>query len=189
MRITETVIIIGLLWIVELYNSSVGHSLGMSWGIRPRSEDGLVGILFWPFLHATTEHLISNTIPLAVLSWFVLLRGMKDYLIVTLGITLIAGAAIWLVARPAIHIGASGLIFGYFGFLVAAAWYERSLSSFVVSVLTIFLYGGIVWGVFPQETYISWEAHLFGLLAGLFMASLLGPDDADNSPRPVSRDG
>ena len=176
MRITETVIIVGLMWIVELFNSSVGHQLGM-WGIRPRTEEGLIGIFLWPFLHANVEHMISNTIPLAVLSWFVLLRGFKDYLIVTIGITLIAGATIWLVARPAIHIGASGLIFGYFGFLVAAAWYEKSLRSLIISISTIFLYGGIVWGVFPQATHISWEAHLFGLLSGLLLASFLGPDD------------
>jgi len=164
------------MWIIELYNSSVGNSLGV-WGIHPRSVDGLVGIFVWPFLHANIEHLISNTIPLAVLSWFILLRGFKDYLIVTVGITLIAGAAIWLVARPAIHIGASGLIFGYFGFLVAAAWYEKSLRSLIFSILTIFLYGGIVWGIFPQATHVSWEAHLFGLLSGLLLASFLGPDD------------
>jgi len=176
MRITETVIIVGLMWIIELYNSSVGHQLGV-WGIHPRSEDGLIGILVWPFLHANVEHMISNTLPLAILSWFILLRGFKDYLIVTVGITVIAGAAIWLVARPAIHIGASGLIFGYFGFLVAAAWYEKSIRSFVFSILTIFFYGGIVWGVFPQETHISWEAHLFGLLSGLLFASFLGPDN------------
>ena len=176
MRITETVIIIGFMWIIELYNSSTGNQLGM-WGIHPRSLEGLVGILTWPFLHANIEHLISNTLPLAILSWFILLRGFKDYLIVTIGIIVITGAAVWLVGRPAIHIGASGLIFGYFGFLVAAAWYEKSMRSLIFAVLTVFLYGGIVWGVFPQETYISWEAHLFGLLSGLFMASLLGPDE------------
>lgn len=174
MRFTEITIIIGFLWLVELYNGSVGHALGI-WGIHPRSTEGLIGIFVWPFLHASMSHLIANTLPLAILSWFVLLRGFKDYFVATLGITVVAGIAIWLLARPAIHIGASGLIFGYFGFLVAAAWYEKSFKSFVIAILTVFLYGGIVWGIIPQGPQISWEGHLFGLLAGVLMASYLEP--------------
>lgn len=174
MRITEVVIFIGLLWLVELFNSGVGHQLNV-FGIHPRSPIGLSGIVFWPFLHANTAHLIANTLPLAILSWFVLLRGFRQYLLISIGITLLAGIAVWLFARPAIHIGASGLIFGYFGFLVAAAWYEKSLKSFLLAILTVFLYGGMVWGVLPQEPHISWEAHFFGLLAGVFMASRLKP--------------
>lgn len=172
MRITEVAIFIGLLWLIEFFNSGVGHQLS-AFGIRPRSEDGLIGILLWPFLHANFTHLIANTIPLAILSWFVLLRGFRQYLLITIGITLIAGTAVWLFARPAIHVGASGLIFGYFGFLVAAAWYEKSIKSVIFAFLTVFLYGGIVWGVLPQEPHVSWEGHLFGLLAGVMLAGKL----------------
>ncbi|HFE39126.1 MAG TPA: rhomboid family intramembrane serine protease, partial [Gammaproteobacteria bacterium] len=150
--------------------SGVGHQLNI-YGIHPRSSAGLGGILLWPFLHANFSHLIANTIPLAILGWFVLLRGFRQFIFITLGITLIAGSAVWLLARPAIHIGASGLVFGYFGFLVAVAWYEKSLASFVVAVFTLFLYGGLVWGVLPQAPNISWEAHLFGLMAGVVIAS------------------
>ena len=172
MRITELVIFIGLLWLIEFFNSGTGHQLNI-FGIRPRSEDGLIGILAWPFLHANFTHLMANTVPLAILSWFVLLRGFRQYLLITIGITILAGIAVWLFARPAIHVGASGLIFGYFGFLVAAAWYEKSFKSLIFAVLTVFLYGGIVWGVLPQAPHISWEGHLFGLLAGIMLASKL----------------
>ena len=172
MRITELVIFIGLLWLIEFINSGTGHQLS-AYGIRPRSEEGLIGILFWPFLHANFTHLMANTIPLLILTWFVLLRGFRQYLWITIGITLIAGLAVWLFARPAIHVGASGLIFGYFGFLVAAAWYEKSIKSFVFASLTVFLYGGIVWGILPQAPHVSWEGHLFGLLAGVLLASKL----------------
>jgi len=175
MRFTEITVIIGILWLIELYNSSVGHSLGV-WGIHPRTVDGLFGILVWPLLHANMSHLIANTLPFAILSWFILLRGFREYILVTIGITLLAGLATWLFARSAIHIGASGLIFGYFGFLVAAAWYEKSLSSFVFAFLTVFLYGGIVWGIFPQGPQVSWEGHFFGLVAGIILASYTEPD-------------
>jgi len=176
MRFTEITIIIGVLWLIELYNSSVGHSLGV-WGIYPRSVDGLKGIFVWPLLHANMAHLVANTLPIAILSWFILLRGFREYIIVTIGITIVAGIAIWIFARPAVHIGASGLIFGYFGFLVAAAWYEKSFKSVVFAFLTVFLYGGIVWGIFPQGPQISWEGHFFGLLAGIILASYLEPPE------------
>jgi len=169
MRITEVTIIIGVLWLIEIFNESTGQQLS-SWGIYPRSVDGLAGILVWPYLHASASHLMTNTIPVAVLSWFVLLRGFKEFVFVTLGISIIAGVAIWVFARPAIHVGASGLIFGYFGFLVAIGWYESSLKSFLFAIVTIFLYGGIVWGILPQSSHVSWEAHLFGLLAGIYIA-------------------
>jgi len=174
MRITEVAIFIGLLWLIEFYNSGVGHQLS-AYGIRPRSESGLVGIMIWPLLHANASHLLANTIPLAILSWFLLLQGFRRYLLISFWITVIAGIAVWIFARPAVHVGASGLIFGYFGFLVAAAWYEKSLVSFIFAILTVFLYGGLVWGVLPQAPHISWEAHLFGMLAGIFLASQLKP--------------
>ncbi len=172
MRITEVAIFIGLLWLVHFYNSGVGYQLN-TFGILPRSIEGLRGVVFWPFLHANTAHLIANTFPLAILSWFVLMRGFRQYLLISVGITLIAGIAVWMFARPAVHIGASGLVFGYFGFLVAAAWYEKSLKSFIFAILTVFLYGGLVWGVLPQAPNISWEAHFFGLVAGVLLASRL----------------
>jgi len=172
MRITELTVFIGLFWLVEFYNSGTGHQLN-TLGIQPRSQHGLVGIALWPFLHANVSHLIANTIPLAMMGWFILLRGFGQFLLISIGITLFAGLAVWLFARPAIHIGASGLVFGYFGFLVAAAWYEQSFKSFIVAIITVLLYGGLVWGVLPQAPHISWEAHLFGLIVGVLLASRL----------------
>ena len=170
MRITEVTIFISIFWLIEIFNGSMGHQLSL-WGIYPRSEVGLRGILVWPLLHASYAHLIANTVPLAILSWFMLFRGIKEFLFLTLAITIIAGVGVWLFARPAIHVGASGLIFGYFGFLVAAGWYERSIKSILVSLLTLFIYGGIIWGVLPRASQVSWEGHLFGLIAGFIVAS------------------
>jgi len=183
MKITEITIFIGLLWLIEIINSGMSHELSR-WGVLPRTEVGLRGIFFWTFLHGSNAHLIANTIPLAILSWFILLRGFKDFLIVTLGVTIVAGLMLWLMGRPAIHVGASGLIFGFFGFLVAIGLYEHSFKSWFFSILTIVIYGGIVWGVLPQQGNVSWEGHLFGLLAGWFIAKQMvnKPDKPIASP-------
>ena len=169
MKITELTIFIGLLWLIELYNTGVSHALS-DWGIFPRTEHGLRGIVIWTYLHGSVEHLMANTIPLAVLTWFVLLRGFKDFLIVTIGVTIISGILLWLMGRPAIHVGSSGLIFGFFAYLVALGWYEHSFKSWFFAVVTILVYGGIIWGVLPQQGNVSWEGHLFGLIAGFLIA-------------------
>ncbi|MDX1810968.1 MAG: rhomboid family intramembrane serine protease [Gammaproteobacteria bacterium] len=170
MKITELTIFIGLLWLIVILDSGMGHTLS-HWGVIPRTAIGLRGIFFWTFLHNNSTHLMANTLPLAMLAWFVLLRGFKTFFVLTLAVTVIAGCILWLIGRPAIHVGSSGLIFGYFGFLVALGWYEHSFKAWFFSIFTLLLYGGIIWGVLPQEGHISWEGHLSGLIAGWYMAS------------------
>lgn len=170
MRIIELIIFVSLFWVVEYFNRQLGYQLNY-YGILPRTESGLVGITVWPFLHTNTNHLLANSLPLAVLAWFVLLHGFRVFFNVTIGITFFAGLLIWLMARPAIHLGASGLIFGYFGFLVAVAWYKRDIKSSLIALATLMFYGGLVWRVSPQLAQVSWEAHFSGLVIGAFIAS------------------
>jgi membrane associated rhomboid family serine protease len=160
-----------IMWAVELVNLALGHRLN-ALGIRPRMIAGLVGIPLSPFLHNGIGHVLVNTVPFIVLGSLVILHGTRVFLEVSLFIILLSGAGVWLLGRPGNHVGASGLIFGYFGFLVARSWYERSLVSIILAFLTILLYGGILWGVLPTYARISWEGHLFGLLAGIFVAGL-----------------
>ncbi len=160
-----------LIWVIELINISTGHQLS-DWGILPRTLKGLKGIPLSPFLHASLIHIMMNTIPLAVLGGFVLLNGRQMFFEVTVIIILVGGAALWLFGRSSYHVGASGLIFGYFGYLVLRAWYDRSLKSFIIAFITVVLYGGIIWGLLPVFSRISWEGHLFGLLAGFLAARL-----------------
>ena len=162
---------IALLWAVEIANLLTGHQLN-SWGILPRSLMGLRGIPLSPFLHAHLGHLLVNTLPFLVLGGLVVLRGRRAFLGASLFIILCGGTALWLFGRTAYHIGASGLIFGYFGYLVARGWYDRSLRSILIALVTLFFYGGLVWGVLPTDAYISWEGHLFGLLAGILAARI-----------------
>lgn len=161
-----------LIWVLALANLLLGQRLS-AFGIYPRTIQGLPGIIFYPFLHNGIGHVLMNTIPFIILGSLVMLQGPRVFLKVTVFITLLSGAAIWLFARSGQHLGASVLIFGYFGFLVAAGWYQRNVISILIAVITLFLYGSILWGVLPTSARVSWEGHLFGLLAGILAARLL----------------
>jgi membrane associated rhomboid family serine protease len=106
------------------------------------------------------------------MGFFVALRGVRTFIFSSVLILTLAGLGVWLFGRPAFHIGASGLVFGYFGFLVALAWFERSLLAFSIACLVLFYYGGIIFGILPRDEFVSWEGHLFGLLAGIVAANL-----------------
>ena len=145
----------------------------------PYALASLRGVLLSPMLHGSFSHLLSNTLPLLVLGGFVALRGTKTLIGVSLFVVVLGGLLVWLVGRPAVHIGASGLVFGYFGYLLAQGWYERSFVSIVVAVAVLLLYGGIIFGALPQAGFISWEGHLFGLIAGVLAARMSRDDDGD----------
>jgi membrane associated rhomboid family serine protease len=165
---------VALLWSIECINALLNHRLNR-WGILPRTFTGLVGIPLSPFLHGSFVHLILNTVPLVTLGSFVAFYGTRIFLTVSLWIILLSGTALWLLGRSAYHVGASSVLFGYFGYLVARGWYERSVTALLVALLTLVLYGSIVWGVLPTRSYISWEGHLFGLLAGVLVARFTTP--------------
>jgi membrane associated rhomboid family serine protease len=164
-------ILVALLWGIELVNHAMGHGLN-EWGIRPRTARGLPGILFAPFLHNGINHIVLNTVPLLVLGSLVILRGTAAFLSASAVIIVLGGAGVWIFGRPAVHVGASSLIFGYFGFLVARGWYGRDFLSILFAVLAVGLYGGLLFGVLPVQSHVSWEGHLFGLLAGLLAGRL-----------------
>ena len=173
---SKILLIVGFLlviWAVETLNGFMGHSLS-TWGILPRTEIGLRGIPLSPFLHGSFNHVLSNTVPFLILGGLVALRGSQKLIGVSLFIIVVGGAGVWLIGRPAIHVGARGLVFGYFGYLVAAGWYDRKLGSILVAFAVIVLYGGLLVGVLPTVGFVSWEAHLFGLVAGVLVARLVG---------------
>jgi membrane associated rhomboid family serine protease len=175
-ELTAQIVVLGggvaLMWGLEIVDQLMGGALNQ-FGILPRTEIGLRGILFAPFLHGSFEHLLSNTIPFVVLGWLVMLQRTSDFFIVTAIAMLVGGLGTWLFGAPALHIGASGVIFGYLGFLLMRGYFERSLISTIFSVIVGVLYGGLVWGVLPSQPGISWEGHLFGFLGGVLTARLL----------------
>ena len=138
--------------------------------VIPRELGSLPGVVGMPFVHGSWWHLISNTMPLLILGGMVMLRGIRYFGAVTFMIMLLGGVLLWCFGRSAAHIGASGLAFGYLGFLVTRGFYERSWQSIGLAALVVFLYGGMIFGVVPRNDGVSWEAHLFGLLAGMVVA-------------------
>ena len=162
-----------LMWGVECLNFLLGEGLDQ-YGIVPRTVFGLRGILFAPFLHVGFPHLIANSLPFVMLGWFVMLRRTSDFLWVSAIVMLIGGLGTWLVApSDTVHVGASGLIFGYLGFLMSRGYFERSIASVLLSVAVGIAYGGLIWGILPGQIGISWQGHLFGLLGGVIAASML----------------
>lgn len=167
--------VLAVMWIVEILDTVALNDRLQGNGIRPRSVDGIDGIVWSPFLHGGFRHLISNTIPFAILSGLVLVRGVRRWTAASAVIIVLGGALVWLLALGSneVHIGASGWVFGLFGFLVASAWFERRPVSIVLAIVAVMLYGGtILFGFLPRPG-LSWEGHLFGFIAGVVAARML----------------
>lgn len=165
-------IFVGIIYLVHLINLATDYSLNQ-WGIFPRTYKGTIGIFTSPFLHGNFKHLLSNTIPLLVLLFLLFSFNEKKALIVIIYTIIIGNTLVWIFGRSAIHIGASGLIYSLAAFLITCGFIEKKMKHIIVALLVVVLYGGLVWGVFPTQSYISWEAHLFGAIAGVHCAFLL----------------
>ncbi len=159
-----------VMWVVEIVDVALLDDALERQGIQPRRLRGLDGVLLAPLLHDGFGHLIANTIPLAILSGLVLVRGVRRWIEVTAIVVVAGGLGTWVLARSANHVGASGVVFGYLGYLLAAGFFERSIRAVALGVVTGLAYGGLLWGVLPTRPGISWESHLFGLLAGVLAA-------------------
>lgn len=165
-----------VLWVIEIIDLVVfGGSLDR-FGVRPRTIDGLWGILFAPLLHGGLGHLIANTVAGVPLALFSMARKRSDFWVVTAVSGLTAGLGAWTFGAPgSVHVGASGVIFGYLGFLLGRGIFERRASAVLVSLLVGFLYGGMVIGVVPGLfAGVSWQSHLFGFVGGLLVSRTLG---------------
>ncbi len=183
LQIVLLVGMMGLMWGLEILDQVVLGGALDHYGIIPRRWIGLRGILLAPFLHAGFAHLLANTVPFFTLGWLVMLRRTRDFIWVTVIVTLLGGLGTWLIGAPSIHLGASILIFGYLGFLLLRGYFERRPGSILLSLLVVFVYGGLIWGVLPGRAGISWEGHFSGLLAGIFAARLLANRPLDFGER------
>ncbi len=166
--------ILALMWVVEAVDFILGGALN-AFGIRPRTIEGLIGIVLAPFLHGDFAHLISNSIPFAALGWLILARSRDEFWRVTSIVWVSSGVGAWLLGAPnTVHIGASGVVFGYFGFLLTRAFFDRHWLSAVIAIIVIAAYGSLIFGVLPFQMGISWQGHLFGAIGGVFAARQLG---------------
>ncbi len=187
-QILRPFVIVGLvvaaMWVEELVDLIPGTPLD-SWGIEPRQADGLLGIPLAPLLHSGFRHLMANTLPFLILGGVIASGSIGRFVRVTVIVGLISGLGTWLFAAPGtVHIGASGLVFGYLTYLVTRGVFARKLSWLAGGTVLLLLYGGILWGLLPRPG-VSWTGHLFGALGGILAAAVLHRHTVEPTPDPV----
>ncbi len=167
------------LYVIEAVDMVSGRALERNYGIEPLQVDGLDGVLFAPLLHGDWAHLVANTVPFLVLGFLAMAGGIRQFVVVTATIWVLGGLGVWLTGGygSGYHIGASGLIFGWLVFLLTRGFFARSGLQILLAVGLFFVWGGILFGVLPGQPGISWQAHLFGALAGLLAARLVAGAD------------
>ena len=167
---------VALMWLLEVIDVIAGNRLD-AYGIEPRSTEGLAEVASAPFLHFGFDHLISNTVPFAIMGAVIALSGAVRVLLVTAIVALVSGLGVWLVAPAgSITLGASGLVFGYVLYLVSRGLFARKATYLLGGILVLSVYGGVLWGLLPSPG-ISWQGHLFGAVGGVAAASLLHGED------------
>lgn len=169
-----------MMWAVFVVGYYGNFELGFL-GVRPRTINGLLGILTMPLIHGGFGHIVSNTLPLIILGSALYLFYDKIAPRVFLMCYFLTGLLVWLIARDAYHIGASGLIYGIAGFLISIGFFRKDIKSIIVSIVTIVTYGGMVYGLLPIDSGVSFEGHLMGAVVGLFAAYLYKNKSVQNS--------
>jgi membrane associated rhomboid family serine protease len=171
------------IWAVEIVDSVALDDQLQRNGIGPREAAGLDGIVWTPFLHSDFGHVASNSVPLLALGGLVAVRGMRYWARVTLVVMTGGGVLTWLLGGDGNHIGASGVVFGYLGAILGAAVFERRPKTLAPAFLAIGFYSGLVAGLVPQD-FISWEGHLFGMIAGIAASRWLAEPPQPRVERP-----
>lgn len=165
-----------LMWIGEVVDAVSGLRLDQ-YGIEPRDPDGLVGIAAAPFLHAGVGHVAANTLPFLVLGFLIALGGALRVVLVTVIVALVGGLGTWLLApASSLHVGASGIVFGYAGYLLSRGFFNRRLRDLVLAAVIVLVWGGALLGGLVPAEGISWQGHLFGGIGGIVAGrALTGP--------------
>jgi membrane associated rhomboid family serine protease len=159
-----------VLWALEIIDYVLLHVLD-NLALVPRSTQGVFAILVAPLLHFGFDHLLSNTLPLFLLGFVIALSGIRRLLGVSLVVTLVGGVGVWLLSpENSRTAGASILIFGYMGYVLARGFFDRSLKDILIAVVVFAVYGSMLWGILPTQPGVSWQGHLFGLVGGILAA-------------------
>lgn len=175
--------LLGVIWGVQGLNLVTGYTLNTWFGLVPRALGGLDGIALMPLLHGSVGHAVSNSLPLVILGGLMSVTARRDLLAASAIIIVVGGVGVWVFGRTALHVGASGLVFGWFAFLIARGLVERRVVPVVTALGVGLIYGSLIWGVFPGQPGVSWEAHLFGAIGGVLAAFVLrGPTRRQSSP-------
>jgi membrane associated rhomboid family serine protease len=175
------VLFTGLMWLVFVPAFFLDLDLG-HWGLYPRHIAGLRGIITAPLLHADWAHLLSNTFPLILLSAIVFFMFPKAGGRMAAGLYLASGVLAWFMARPAYHIGASGVVYALASLIFFTGMFRHDRNAVAFSLVIAFLYGSMLYGIFPSEGRVSWESHLAGGIAGFFWAFIYRKTDVPPLP-------
>ena len=174
LALLPSLVFVSLVWLTFLVDNAGLLGSFSQWGIRPGTVSGLKGIIFSPFIHSSFNHLLSNTLPLLILIWFLFYFYNKIALSVFLLLWLLSGVTTWLIGRGSVHVGASGLVFAILFFLFFSGLFRNHIPLVAVSMIVAFIYGSTVWSIFPVtelvDPSISWEGHLSGAISGLLLA-------------------
>jgi len=187
-RFTPIITLVALCWFVFVVNNLLWHGHLSQYGIIPRRLGSLPGIIWAPFLHGSFTHLVANTLPLLILGGIICARSKPEFGMIVVAGTLLTGGLTWLFARNASHIGASGLIFCFFGYIASLAYFRRTFGALLLSGVCVLFYGGMLRGILPTSTPISWESHIAGLVSGIalaWLASKLNPPHQEKEIKPV----
>lgn len=157
------------MWVVHLINVFTNGSLRV-FGIYPRSFEGLIGILTTPFIHGDFRHLISNSLPILFLMFILFLLYKRIAWQVFILLFILTGVLVWFFARPAFHIGASGIVYALVSFLFWTGIFRRNIRSIGIALAILVLYSGYFMGILPAEPGVSWESHLLGGVSGIIVA-------------------
>lgn len=185
-RLRRVVIAVGLfvafLWLIKIIDAVFALELAQ-YGIKPRTLSGLRGILLSPLIHGSWLHIFANTLPLFILA-SALAYGYPDAARIALpAIFLVSGVCVWIFARGSYHIGASGLTHGMMFFVFVSGVLRRDRRAIALALLVFFLYGGMIWTIFPGDPHVSFESHLFGAIVGVALAFLLRGHDPAPPPK------
>lgn len=166
--------LLALMWALAIADFLTGRRLLPKLAIEPRSLEGIPGIVVAPLLHGGFGHLIANSGPLVILGTVILLQGLEVLGLVTVFCWLFSGVGIWLLGRPGTrHLGASGVIFGYLGYILLRGYFERSPGAIAAAVVVGLLYGSALWGLLPLQRGKSWVGHGMGFVGGAIVARKL----------------
>ena len=177
--------LVALMWAVEVVDVIADHQLDQ-YGIEAREPQGLDGIVTAPFLHVGFGHLISNTIPFVIMGLLIAVEGARRLVAVFAIVALVSGLGTWIVApEGSIHVGASGVVFGFATYLIARGWFNRRTSQIAIGLVILVIWGGVLVGGLQPREGISWQGHLFGAIGGLVAARVLAGGDRERPAAPA----
>lgn len=171
--VAVVLLLLAAMWILEILDYVLFLGLDR-FGIVAHDPEGLLGVPLAPFLHAGFGHLMANSVPLLVLGIMAAIRGVGRFVAASVIIVIVSGVGVWLTSPPHfITVGASGLVFGYFGYVVARGLFDRHSLDIALGIVVAVLYYSLLWGVLPNQPGVSWQGHLFGLIGGVLAAWML----------------